>query len=119
MDIEKVLRDINQRKESIEGKYSNLLEVLAGLEKELADIPVKYANRTKQFQKEKRKELEKKIAEKTKTIKEWKDKQMKDIEDWLIEKQNQIMEEAKKLDEELVERRNSFKISKENNTTQE
>ena len=118
MDIEKVLHDINERKEVIETKYSNLIGKLDGLKKELSDIPVKYAKRTKQFQKEKQQQLEKKITDATAAIENWKDEQLKKIEDWLVAKQNQILDDVKKKESDMIERRNSFKLSKENNTNQ-
>lgn len=108
MDLEQVLSDINKRKQDIETKYGSIMDKISKLQKDIDDIPMKYYNRSKQFQEEQCQILMNKISELESKLERWIDNQSKKSESKLKELQDKIIKNNEQYAKNLLTLKSKF-----------
>lgn len=114
MNLEQVIKDVNDKKASINKKYNIYMDRINGWMREIEDIPNKFSQNSKQYQEQQKKRLEDKILKAQNDVEEWLQKQTDNIEKWLAEKQDKITKQLEKAAEDLLTSRKEFAETEKN-----
>lgn len=93
MDLNEVIKTGDDIQKTFQDKYNKLMSDIDQLGEDIKNIPIKYANNTKQYQEEQRITLEAKLEKKRIAVDKWIKKQTKNIEDWINNRKDDVIKE--------------------------
>lgn len=108
MDISQVIKDMNNRRSSIDKIYNDWMERIDQWKLDIDNIPYKYGNRSKQFQENEKMKLYNKINDLQQRAEQWLSNQISEVETWLKNKQNDIQKQLEKKEKEILKSRKNF-----------
>ena len=108
MDLEQVVADVGSRNTTILSKHSNMMKQISDLQQDILNIPNKFGDRSKQFQADKKIQLEQKIDKLQGKVEKWLKDQQDKVEKWLKDQQESILKRELNQTKKLNEARKGF-----------